>query len=327
MIPDQWYVVMDSSQVKSRPVGATRMGERLVFWRDAAGRVICLADKCVHRGVQLSKGRIIHDHLRCPFHGLEYDASGRVTAIPANGMNTPVPDQFYVHGYPVYEGHDFIWIWWGKDPPKDLAEPRFFDDINKDFSYAQVRDPWSIHYSRAVENQLDVAHLPFVHRNTIGRGGLTLVDGPGMEWKSKDSFFVYYYNRLDDGTVPRRPEEVPVPDPYKDFKLEFIFPNLWQNHIDAKVRIVIAFVPVDDDNTLLYLRLYQKFMRLPLLRGLVNRLSMPFNLLIAHQDRRVVQTQRPKSTSLRMDEELIQADMPVIEYRRRRQALKERGAG
>jgi len=238
-------------------------------------------------------------------------------------MNTRVPDRFHVDSYPVHEAHDFIWVWWGKHPPPDLGGPRFFADIDKDFSYAQVRDHWSIHYSRAVENQLDVAHLPFVHRNTIGRGGLTLVDGPGMEWTSDDSFFVYYYNRLDDGTPPRRPDEVPVPDPYKDFKLEFIFPNLWQNHISDKVRVLIAFAPIDDDNTLLYLRFYQKFMRLPLLRGLVNRLSMPFNLLIAHQDRRVVQTQRPRSTSLRMDEELIQADMPIIEYRRRRQALKE----
>jgi hypothetical protein len=28
---NQWYVVMDSDQVKARPVGVTRMGEKLVF--------------------------------------------------------------------------------------------------------------------------------------------------------------------------------------------------------------------------------------------------------------------------------------------------------
>ncbi len=30
MIPNQWYVVMDSSQVKRQPVGVTRMGEKLI---------------------------------------------------------------------------------------------------------------------------------------------------------------------------------------------------------------------------------------------------------------------------------------------------------
>jgi phenylpropionate dioxygenase-like ring-hydroxylating dioxygenase large terminal subunit len=324
MIPNQWYAVMDSSQVRSKPVGVVRMGGKLVFWRDSTGKVICFRDKCVHRGVQLSKGRIMNDHLQCPFHGLEYDASGRVTRIPANGKNTTVPDRFSVNSYPTHEAYDFIWIWWGENPPAGLKRPCFFNDIEKDFSYEQVYDHWNIHYSRAIENQLDVAHLPFVHHNTIGRGGLTLVDGPGMQWISEDMFFVYYYNRVDDGRLPRKPDEVPIPDPDKEFKLEFIFPNLWQNHISENVRIVLAFVPIDDENTLLYLRFYQKFMRLPLLRQLINRLAMPFNLLIAHQDRRIVVTHQPKMSALRTDEQLIQADLPIIEYRRRRQELKKK---
>jgi phenylpropionate dioxygenase-like ring-hydroxylating dioxygenase large terminal subunit len=324
MIPNQWYAVMDSSQVRSKPVGVVRMGGKLVFWRDSTGKVFCFRDKCVHRGVQLSKGIIMNDYLQCPFHGLEYDASGRVTRIPANGKNTTVPDRFSVNSYPTHEAYDFIWIWWGENPPAGLKRPCFFNDIEKDFSYEQVYDHWNIHYSRAIENQLDVAHLPFVHHNTIGRGGLTLVDGPGMQWISEDMFFVYYYNRVDDGRLPRKPDEVPIPDPDKEFKLEFIFPNLWQNHISENVRIVLAFVPIDDENTLLYLRFYQKFMRLPLLRQLINRLAMPFNLLIAHQDRRIVVTHQPKMSALRTDEQLIQADLPIIEYRRRRQELKEK---
>lgn len=324
MIPNQWYVVMDSSQVKNRPVGVTRLGEALVFWRDSISKVSCLRDSCVHRGAQLSKGEVTNDHLQCPFHGLEYEASGRVTKIPANGKNSPVPERFSIHSYPTYEAHDFIWIWWGESPPPDLKPPRFFDDIDKDLSYGKVYDHWNAHYSRVIENQLDVAHLPFVHHNTIGRSGLTLVDGPGLQWISDDMFFVYYYNRIDDGTPARKPSEVPVPDLDKDFKLEFIFPNLWENHISKKMRIMIAFVPVDHENTILYLRFYQKFIRLPLLRRLVNWLAMPFNLLIAHQDRRVVSTQQPKMSTLRMGEQLIQADLPIIEYRKRRQELIEK---
>ena len=327
MIRNQWYAVMDSSQVRSQPVGVTRMGERLVFWRDAAGKVSCLYDKCVHRGVMLSKGKVIGGCLQCPFHGLEYDASGRVTSIPANGIKAPVPDGFKVNSYPTHETHGFIWIWWGDNPPADLKPPLFFDDIGEGFSYATVYDNWDTHYSRAIENQLDVAHLPFVHYNTIGRGGLTLVDGPGFQRVSDDMFQVYYYNRKDDGTPPRKPNEVPVPDPDKDFKLEFISPNLWQNHISKDVRIVIAFVPVDDENTILYLRFYQRFMRLPILRQLVNKLAMPMNLTIAHQDRRVVVTQEPKASGLRIGEQLIQADMPIIEYRKRRELLKQQSSG
>jgi phenylpropionate dioxygenase-like ring-hydroxylating dioxygenase large terminal subunit len=321
MIPNQWYVVLDSSQVKDKPVGVTRMGEKLVFWRDAAGKLYCLRDRCVHRGVQLSKGKVINDHLQCPFHGFEYDNCGQVTVIPANGKRTPVPKAFKAHSYPVHEEHGFVWIWWGETPPTDLRAPRFFSDIDTSLSYAQVYDPWKIHYSRAIENQLDVMHLPFVHYNTIGRGGATLVDGPGVKWLDENMFYVFVHNRLDDGSQPLKPSEFPL-EPEPSFKLEFIFPNLWQNYISEKVRIMVAFVPVDAENTILYLRFYQKFMQIPVLRNLVNRLAMPSNIYIAHQDRRVVETQEPKASDLRIQEQLIRGDYPIVEYRRRRAELK-----
>jgi len=323
MIPNQWYVLMDSKQVKDRPVGVTRMGEKLVFWRDDAGQVSCLRDRCVHRGVELSKGQVIGGRLQCPFHGFEYDTSGRVTRIPANGKNTPVPERFRVHSYPACEAHGFIWVWWGENPPADLKPPRFFDDLDDRFAYATIYDPWEAHYSRAIENQLDVVHLPFVHHNTIGRGVGKVVDGPGLLWVDEEMFHVYVFNRHDDGTPPRKPGEVPVPDPTKDFRLEFIFPNLWQNRLGEQARIVAAFVPVDEGHTILYLRFYQKFMRLPLLRDLVAWLAMPFNRRIAHQDRRVVVTQEPKPSALRIGERLIQGDGPIVAYRRRREALIE----
>jgi phenylpropionate dioxygenase-like ring-hydroxylating dioxygenase large terminal subunit len=322
MIRNQWYVVLESNEVKSGPAGVTRLGERLVFWRGANGKLGCVADCCAHRGVELSIGKVIEHHLQCPFHGFEYDASGRVTKIPANGAAAPVPAAFHVQSYPVHEEHGLVWIWWGTNPPTNLKPPRFFDDLDDSFSSATAHDPWRAHYSRVIENQLDTVHLPFVHHNTIGRGGRTLVDGPAVKWIDEDMFYVYPHNRVDDGSAPLKPSEVPV-EPEPPFKLEFIFPNLWQNYISPAVRIVGAFVPVDDDNTILYLRSYQKFMRIPILRPIVDAIFKPSNIYIAHQDRRIVETHQPKASALRSDEHLIRGDFPIIEYRRRRQQLKQ----
>jgi phenylpropionate dioxygenase-like ring-hydroxylating dioxygenase large terminal subunit len=310
---------MDSDQVKERPVGVTRMGEKLVFWRDRTGDVSCLRDRCAHRGARLSVGQVTGDHLQCPFHGFEYDTSGRVTTIPANGKSAPVPERFQVQGYPTHEAHGFIWIWWGQEPPEDLSPPRFFDNIDDTFSHGKIHDPWDAHYSRVIENQLDVVHLPFVHYNTIGRGNRTLIDGPLVEWDGEDKFYVYVFNRVDDGTRPRKPGELTRPN--GEFWLEFIFPNLWQNHISNNTRVVAAFVPVDEGHTLLYLRFYQNVVRVPLLRDIFNALAMPFNRLVAHQDRRVVTTQVPKPSALHSGEQLIQGDRPIVEYRRWRQHL------
>jgi hypothetical protein len=84
-----------------------------------------------------------------------------------------------------------------------------------------------------------------------------------------------------------------------------------------------AFVPVDDEHTLLYLRFYQRFLKLPLLRDLATWAAMPFNLVVAHQDRRVVETHQPQRPGLHIGEKPIPGDRPVVEYRRRREALIE----
>jgi hypothetical protein len=64
-----------------------------------------------------------------------------------------------------------------------------------------------------------------------------------------------------------------------------------------------------------------------MIRNQVNRLSMPINTFVAHQDRRVVQTQRPMRSDLRMGEKLIPGEGPIIAYRRRRQELIDAAKG
>ena len=319
MIRNQWYAVLDSREVGREPVGLTRLGEKLVFWRDGSGQVSCLKDQCVHRGAALSIGKVIDDRLQCPFHGFEYDASGKVKKIPAYGRNYKVPERFRLSGYKAHEAHGFIFIYWGDGEPE--ADPRFFEDLDGSFSYGQLSEVWDVHYSRAIENQLDVVHLPFVHADTIGRGNRTVVDGPLVQWVDENCFLFYVYNRVDSGPIARRPEDMPPPDPGKDFKLSFLFPNLWQNYIGEKVRVMAAFAPVDETHTRIYLRFYQKFVRVPFFTPLLNRMLMPFNARILHQDRRVVQTQVPKKSAFSGAEYLIQGDRPIAEYRKRRNEL------
>ena len=169
-------------------------------------------------------------------------------------------------------------------------------------------------------------HLPFVHHNTIGRGNRTVVDGPGIQWIGKKMLYTYVFNRIDDGTPPKKSKELEIPPTDREFKLEVIIPNLWQNYISKKLRIVAAFVPVDEENTMLYLRVYQRFMKIPLIKSFVNWIFCRTNLVIAYQDRRVVETQVPKASSLKGGEQLIQGDLPIMEYRKKREGLLRGGS-
>jgi phenylpropionate dioxygenase-like ring-hydroxylating dioxygenase large terminal subunit len=322
MIPNQWYVVLSSREIRrGKLLGVARMGERLVFGRDSRGKAFCMRDRCAHRGAALSAGKLAGEKIQCPFHGFKYDTSGRGVEIPANGRGSPVPERFRVVSYPVHENHGFIWIWWGGHPPADLREPRFFDDIDDSFRSRTIVDPWETHYSRAIENQLDVVHLPFVHRTTIGRGNRTLVNGPVTVWKDSERLVVHVYNDIDEGQLPLRPDQ--ISPPHERFHVEFLFPNLWQNWISQQMRIVVAFVPVDADHTLMYLRFFQKFVPVPVLAGLANMLFMVLNRTILRQDRRVVETQRPQESGISIGENLIQGDGPIAAYRMRRHELQE----
>jgi phenylpropionate dioxygenase-like ring-hydroxylating dioxygenase large terminal subunit len=132
---------------------------------------------------------------------------------------------------------------------------------------------------------------------------------------------VWLNNEVDVGQTPLKPEEMPEPEGPP--LLHFYFPNVWQNRLSESTRVVVAFAPIDDENTMMYVRLYQKTVKIPILREIFNYFSRFGNMFILNQDRRVVITQEPKASELVMGEKLIQGDLPIILYRRRRDELKK----
>ncbi len=324
MIPNQWYAILESDEVKTRkPIGVTRMGEKLVAWRDTRGMVTVMSDKCPHRGVQLSVGVLKGDCIQCPFHGFEYDTSGACTLVPANGRNAEPPKAIKVHTYPTREAHGFIYLWWG-EPRESYPELPFFESIGEDMVFGSLRDHWATHYSRAIENQLDVVHVPFVHYNTIGRGNKTVVNGPlcraEARYPGDNLLDIWVFNETDNGQTLLKASQITEPDRHSS--LQFRFPNVWHNWISNDVRVMIAFAPIDDENTLMYLRFYHK-MRTPVIRNIVNFFGSLSNLYIERQDKVVVITQQPKRSDLNIGEKLIQGDGPIITYRKIRRGLIE----
>jgi len=325
MILNQWYGILDAKEVKKgKLTGVTRMGEKLVLWKTTDGQIACLADKCCHRGASLCHGKYTEAGVACPFHGFVHDASGKVVLIPANGKNTPVGDRYKVKLYHVEEKYGLIWLWYG-DPLAIKPEIPFFEVLRQDFVYSGFSETWPVHYTRAIENQLDVIHLPFVHGDTIGRGNRTLVHGPVVTWDQERLTF-YVHNVFDDGqTKPMKPAE--MPDYEKYFSLQFQMPNLWQNRISDQVRIVAVFAPIDEEHTHIYIRFYQRFFTTPILKDLLSPLTNWSNRHVLHQDRAVVIRQLPIKTELNMGENLVPGDRPILEYRKRRAQLKGEYSG
>jgi len=319
MILNQWYAILPSKAVKTNQiVGIKRLNLDLAIFRNDTGEVGCVVDQCTHRGAALSKGKVKGECIKCPFHGLEFDEKGQCNFIPANGKVSDADlSRYNVKHYLVRESNGIVYLWYG-DLDKSTDEPPFFyKDVDASYVYSEIGDHWNSHYSRCIENQLDVVHLPFVHHNTIGRGNKTLVNGPKVEFVP-GGIVTSASNEMDIGQTPKSASECLIKDTY----LSFRFPNLWMNHISEKIKVVIYFAPVDDENTVLYIRFYCRLTGLKPLDGVLAYFGKFANRVIERQDKRVVITQKPKASAYQSQEKLLSGDGPIIQYRRIRNELK-----
>ena len=114
---DQWYVAAYATEVSRTFLARTILGEPIVFYRTAQdGRVVALADRCVHRRYPLSESRLDGDTIVCGYHGFTYDTSGTCVFVPGQQR---IPRTARVASYPVVEVDSFVWVWIG-DP--ELAD-------------------------------------------------------------------------------------------------------------------------------------------------------------------------------------------------------------
>lgn len=91
-------------------VAAVLADQPMALWRSSAGAVQAWEDRCPHRGVPLSMGRIEGEQLACAYHGWQYAAQdGRCKFIPAM-PNQPVPGKVCVKTYAVLERQGLVWV-------------------------------------------------------------------------------------------------------------------------------------------------------------------------------------------------------------------------
>ncbi len=167
-----WHPVAVSDEITQQPQQVRLLGEKIVVYRDDRG-LVALQDRCVHRGVALSTGCLRDGRLMCPYHGWQYDRSGRVALIPALGNNGKIPSRARVRRYDVRDGYGVVWV--APDAPaQDLPPWPDNDWNNPDWRVFLVGTwTWQSSAGRMMENAIDFAHFNFVHE-----GFTELADGP-----------------------------------------------------------------------------------------------------------------------------------------------------
>ena len=162
-----WYVVAWDHEIPADGLfNRTVIGEPLLLFRQADGRIVCLEDRCCHRLAPLSKGRKEGDCVRCGYHGLKFDGSGACVEVP--GLDT-VPPKARVKTYPLVLKNRWVFVWMG-DPA--LADEALLPDNFSNQHPEWKNIPGYLHYDTnyllICDNLLDFSHLSYVHEKTLG---------------------------------------------------------------------------------------------------------------------------------------------------------------
>jgi phenylpropionate dioxygenase-like ring-hydroxylating dioxygenase large terminal subunit len=169
---NSWYVAAWDREVSRNPLARVLLGEPVVLYRKEDGTPVALEDRCCHRHLPLSKGKLEADRLRCGYHGLVFDADGRCVEIPGQAS---IPPQARVRSYPTLERFRWVWIWMG-DPAKADPEriPNWWWAGHPQWAFSRP-DPIHVrcNYQLISDNVLDVTHLAYVHATSIGASSIT----------------------------------------------------------------------------------------------------------------------------------------------------------
>ena len=169
-LQNSWYVAAWDHELSDVPLARRLFDRPVVLYRRVDGSPVALEDRCCHRNLPLSMGRIIGDNIQCGYHGLTFEPGGQCIEVP--GQST-IPPRAVVQSYPVVERHRWIWIWPG-DPAR--ADPGLIPDLfwNDGPEWTIAGDYHHVDgdYRLMIDVQLDATHVTYVHPDTLGSNAI-----------------------------------------------------------------------------------------------------------------------------------------------------------
>jgi len=169
---NSWYVAAWAHEVARALLPRTFLNDPVVLYRKEDGTPVALEDRCCHRHLPLSKGRLESDKLRCGYHGLLFESSGVCVEIPGQAK---IPPQARVRAYPLKEKYGWIWIWMGEPAKADAGLiPNWWWTDHPEWAFSKP-EPIQVqcNYQLISDNVLDVTHLAYVHAGSIGASSIT----------------------------------------------------------------------------------------------------------------------------------------------------------
>ena len=166
-----WQPICLSTEVeKGRARREQIMSEFITIYRGDSGALHCVADRCPHRGVQLSIGWVQGEEIRCFYHGWKFNGAGQCTEQPAEAPGYAA--RIRIRHYPVQEYLGFVFVYMGEGEPPELPRYPELEDENSGVLESLARAPVPCNYFQRLENNIDQVHVNFAHGDVFGEQGV-----------------------------------------------------------------------------------------------------------------------------------------------------------
>jgi phenylpropionate dioxygenase-like ring-hydroxylating dioxygenase large terminal subunit len=114
-------------------------------------------------------------NVQCPYHGLEFDGTGRCVHNP-HGTGAR-PSALNVRAFPLVERDGLVWLWSGAKALADETKiPDFSARIDPKRRNVGGRCTVECHYQLMVDNLMDLGHFQYVHRSNAAIDGFDNIE-------------------------------------------------------------------------------------------------------------------------------------------------------
>lgn len=284
-----WYILAASTELGDAPIARTLMGMPLVLFRDGDGKPGALLDRCPHRNVPLSLGRVEQGQLECAYHGWRFDRAGACRFIPSL-CGSPEGKARNAPSFPAIEQDGFVWVY---ATPGDMPKSRPYQFPHASArGYTTTRDEVFAESTMhaAIENALDVPHTAFLHKGLF-RSKSRGIEITAVVKRGRDRVEAEYVGE------PRPPGIVarilsPSGGTVTHFD-RFILPSIAQVEYklgtESHFLVTSAMTPVTDFYTRIFAVVSFKLRLIP--GWLIKPFLRPLAMRIFQQDARILKTQ------------------------------------
>ncbi len=245
-----WIPAAMSSELKADggPLRLLLLGEKLIGFRDRAGRVGVMDHRCPHRCASLFLGRNEGDGLRCVYHGWKFDVEGHCVDMPSVPAHQDFKEKVHAKAYQVIERAGIIWVYMGaaaQAPPFPEIEAALLPESELTVVFGQR----SCNFMQALEGDIDTSHFGFLHGGHVDANELP--EDNLLRYTVQNRTPEYYVADSDWGTTYAAHRQAGDGRTYWRFA-NFLMP-FWtqtpQGEFPHQVDIR-AWVPMDDTHTM-----------------------------------------------------------------------------